>query len=73
VALTPVAMSALIEAQVQLSQNAPPLVRQHIAQKIDHLIWRLDGADAGPGASLAIRQLQTAREALSLRRVDLQA
>ena len=73
VALAPAAMTALIEAQERLSENAPLPVRQHTAQKIDHLIWRLDGSDAGAAAPFAVRQLETAREALSLSRVDLQA
>ena len=77
VALAPAAMSALIEAQERLAQDAPALVRQHTVQKIDQLIYRLDGAAAPAGADrdapFAVRRLQVAREALSRSLVDLQA
>ena len=73
VALAPVAMTALLEAQERLSQDAPPLVRQHTAQKIDDLIWRLNGAGATAGAPFPVRQLQTARDALLSSPFDLQA
>jgi hypothetical protein len=73
VALAPVAMTALLEAQERLSQDAPPLVRQHTAQKIDDLIWRLNGAGPTAGAPFPVRQLQTARDALLSGPFDLQA
>ncbi len=66
-------MSALIEAQEHLSHGAAQLVRARTVAKIDHLISILaDGADA-LGAPFAVRELQTARQALSLSPVDLQA
>lgn len=73
VALAPAAMSVLFEAQERLSQKAPAFVRQHTVDKIDELIHRLNGPESAAGASFAIRQLQTARHALSLGLVDLQA
>jgi hypothetical protein len=77
VAFAPAAMSALIEAQERLSQGAPPLVRVCTVAKIDHLITILADAPAAEvgtlAAPFAVRQLQTAREALSQSPVDLQA
>ena len=52
-------MTALLEAQERLSQDAPPLVRQHTAQKIDDLIWRLNGSGATAGAPFPVRQLES--------------
>ena len=76
-ALAPVAMTALIEAQERLAQNAPALVRQHTAQKIDQLILQLADGTApvasGYSVSFAVSQLHTAGNALSQSLVDLQA
>jgi hypothetical protein len=77
VALAPAAMSALIEAQERLADDAPASVRQDTVQKIDQLIYRLVGG-AGPAvvsgdAPAAVRRLQAAREALSRSLIDLLA
>jgi hypothetical protein len=77
VAFAPAAMTALIEAQERLAQDAPAMVRQDTARKIDHLIARLND-DSGPGAGgsdvpFAVRQLVVARQALSESVIDLQA
>jgi hypothetical protein len=71
--LTPASMSALIQAQANLSQSAPAMIRQHTAQKIGAMIWRLDAAPALSPAPFAVRQLQAARAALSQSLVDLRA
>jgi hypothetical protein len=77
VAFAPAAMSALIEAQEQLSQGARQLDRARTVAKIDHLISVLADAPAAEVGSLAapfaVRKLQTARQVLSLSPVDLQA
>jgi hypothetical protein len=77
VAFAPAAMSALIEAQERLSDGAPQLDRARTVAKIDHLITVLADAPAAEvgalAAPFAVRQLQTARQALSLSPVDLQA
>jgi hypothetical protein len=77
VAFAPAAMTALIEAQERLAQDAPVVVRQQTAQKIDQLIARLNDS-SGPVASgsdipFAVRELLAAREALSESLIDLQA
>lgn len=67
VALAPAAMGALIEAQAQMTGNAPLFTRQDTARKIDHLIDRLDGDPPPPrteGAPLTVQRLQVARQAL---------
>ena len=71
--LTPASMSALIQAQASLSQDAPAMIREHTAQKIGAMIWRLDAAPALSPAPFAVRQLQAARAALSQSLVDLRA
>jgi hypothetical protein len=77
VAFAPAAMSALIEAQETLSHGAPQLVRTRTVAKIDRLISILADVPAdetgAPEAPFAVRELQTAREALALSPVDLQA
>jgi hypothetical protein len=76
VVLAPAAMTALIEAQEQLAEDAPRLVRQHAAQKIDHLINQLAEApitETVVGAPFDVRQLQVVRDALSQGSVDLKA
>ena len=77
VALGPAAMTALIEAQERLAQNAPAPIRELSAQEIDRLIYRLDDASGAAGAPaaapLAVRELESAREALSQSLIDLQA
>jgi hypothetical protein len=67
VALAPAAMGALIEAQAQMSADAPVFIRQHTARKIDQLIDRLDGDPPPPraeGAPFTVVRLQVARQAL---------
>ena len=71
--LTPASMSALIQAQASLSQDAPAMIRQHTAADIGEMIWRLDDAPALSPAPFAVRQLQAARQALSQSLVDLRA
>jgi hypothetical protein len=78
VALAPAAMSALVEAQARLSQNAPILLRQDTAEKLDQLIAQLEAAsgsaaDAELAAPFTVRRLQAARAALSPSLIDLQA
>jgi hypothetical protein len=78
VALAPAAMSALVEAQERLAQNAPVLQRQDTAEKLDQLISRLEAAagsatDAELDAPFTVRRLQAARAALSPGLIDLQA
>lgn len=78
VALAPAAMSALVEAQARLAQDAPILLRQDTAQKLDALIARLEAAsgsaaDAELAAPFTVRRLQAARDALSPSLIDLQA
>ena len=75
VAFAPTAMTALIEAQERLAQNAPALVRQHTADEIDHLMVRM-GAAADPQLAqqpLTVRQLISVRDALSRTSVDIKA
>jgi hypothetical protein len=77
VAFAPAAMTALIEAQERLAQDASTVVRQDTAQKIDQLIARLNDG-SGPVAThadvpFAVRQLIVARQALSESLIDLQA
>ena len=71
--LTPASMAALIQAQASLTQNAPAMIRQHTAEKIGEMIWRLDDAPALSPAPFAVRKLQAARKALSDSLVDLRA
>jgi hypothetical protein len=77
VAFAPAAMTALIEAQERLAQDAPATVRQDTAQKIDQLISRLNDSPTPMAAHadvpFAVRQLLVARQALSQSLVDLQA
>ena len=51
VALAPLAMSALIEAQEHMAGPATPSDRSLTGQKIDHILARL--ADAPPGTPVA--------------------
>jgi hypothetical protein len=71
--LTPASMAALIQAQANLSQAAPAMIRQHTAEKLGEMIWRLDAALALGPAPFAVRQLEAARRALSESLVDLRA
>ena len=73
VAFAPAAMTALIEAQERLAQNAPALVRQQTAEEIDHLIARMGAAADGEltQAPLTVRQLRSVRDALSRSAVDI--
>jgi hypothetical protein len=71
--LTPASMAALIQAQANISQGAPAMIRQHTAERIGAMIWRLDAAPALSPAPFAVRQLQAARKALSESLVDLRA
>jgi hypothetical protein len=73
VAFAPAAMSVLIEAQEKLSQPVAPLDRQQTARKIDQLIFRIAGASVPMDPAFGVRQLQAARQALSVSPVDLQA
>lgn len=75
VAFAPTAMTALIEAQERLAQNAPALVRRRTADEIDRLIARMEaGADVQLAqASLTVRQLRSVRDALSRSGIDIQA
>lgn len=73
VAFAPAAMSALIEAQENVSQDAPQLARARTEAKIDRLIAILaDGAQPLDGP-LAVRQLSAARAALAMNPVDVRA
>ena len=71
--LTPASMAALIQAQASITQGAPAMIRQHTAERIGEMIWRLDDAPALSPAPFAIRQLQAARKALSESLIDLRA
>jgi hypothetical protein len=73
VAFAPAAMTALMEAQEHLADNAPVMVRRRTAQEIDKLIYRMNDGAASADAPLAVRQLKSARLALSHSLVDLQA
>jgi len=75
VAFAPAAMTALIEAQERLAQNAPALVRQHTADEIDHLMARMDAAadQQLQTQPLTVRQLISVRDALSRTAVDIKA
>ncbi|HLZ77566.1 hypothetical protein [Phenylobacterium sp.] len=71
--LTPASMAALIQAQASITQGAPAMIRQHTAERIGEMIWRLDDAPALSPAPFAVRQLQAARKALSDSLIDLRA
>ncbi len=71
--LTPASMAALIQAQASITQGAPAMIRQHTAEKIGEMIWRLDASPALGPAPFAVRQLKAARKALSESLVDLRA
>jgi len=71
--LTPASMAALIQAQASITQGAPAMIRQHTAERIGEMIWRLDDAPALSPAPFAVRQLQAAKKALSESLVDLRA
>jgi hypothetical protein len=71
--LTPASMSALIQAQASLSQNAPAMIREHTAESIGQMIWQLDQAPPLSPAPMAVRQLQAAKMALTQSLVDLRA
>jgi len=78
VALAPAAMSALVEAQARLAQDAPVLLRQDTAEKLDQLIAQLEAASGSADAAelaapFTVRRLQAARDALSPSLIDLQA
>jgi hypothetical protein len=71
--LTPASMSALIQAQASLNQDAPAMIRQHTAENIGQMIWKLDQAPPLSPAPMAVRQLRAAQNALTQSLVDLQA
>jgi hypothetical protein len=71
--LTPASMAALIQAQASITQGAPAMIRQHTAERIGAMIWRLDAAPALSPAPYAVRQLRAARKALSESLIDLRA
>lgn len=71
--LTPASMAALIQAQASITQGAPAMIRQHTAERIGEMIWRLDDAPALSPAPFAVRQLQAAKKALSESLIDLRA
>jgi hypothetical protein len=71
--LTPASMSALIQAQASLSQNAPAMIRQHTAENIGQMIWKLDQAPPLSPAPMAVRELQAAQKALTQSLVDIRA
>jgi|GEM_PF-3462150 len=71
VAFAPAAMSALIEAQERLSHPAAPILREQTTHKLDALITRIAGSPAPTDAALGVRQLEVARQALSLAPVSL--
>jgi hypothetical protein len=67
-ALTPAAMSALIEAQAQMSSHASLFARQDTARKIDRLIDILDGDPPPPpteATPFTVLRLQVARRGLA--------
>ena len=78
VALAPAAMTALLDAQARLDQDLPQLERACTVAKLDRLIASLVGAPAAQAAqddvaSLPVRQLEQAREAMARTPIDLQA
>jgi phytoene dehydrogenase-like protein len=75
VALAPAAMTALIQAQERLSQDAPALEREQTAAQIDQLMYQLNEAPQGAYGSgpMTVRQLRVSRDALSQSLIDLQA
>ncbi len=74
-AVTPAAMTALIEAQERLSQDAPAFERQQTAAQIDQLMYELNEAPQGAygRGPMTVRQLRVSRYALSQSLIDLQA
>lgn len=74
VAFAPAAMTALIEAQERLAQNAPAFVRRQTADEIDHLMARMEAAADRElqTAPITVRQLRGVRDALSRSSFDLQ-
>jgi hypothetical protein len=62
VALAPAAMSALIEAQEHLANNAPAGDRSDTTQKIDHILRRL--AAQGAASGFSVQMLRVARQQL---------
>ena len=62
VALAPAAMSALIEAQEHLANNAPAGDRSDTTQKIDHILRRF--AAQGAAAGFSVQMLRVARQQL---------
>jgi len=63
--LAPAAMTALIQAQAQLNEQAPAPDRQDTAARIDQLIVRMAGTATPVAASFDVRRLQQARSALA--------
>ena len=75
VAFAPAAMTALIEAQERLSQDASALERRQTAEHIDQLMYQLNEAPQGScgNGPMTVRQLRVCRDALSQSLIDLQA
>ncbi|THD63525.1 hypothetical protein [Phenylobacterium sp.] len=80
VALGPAAMTALMQAQEQLSATSPATVRTETAQTLGRLLYDFDGdADdappppAGTAAPLPVLQLKTTQQALYRSLIDLRA
>ena len=77
VALAPVTMTALLDAQAHVDLCSAPIVRVETLQKLDRLISSLAGAPAtapaNDDAPLTVRDLEDVREALARTPVDLQA
>ena len=69
VSLSTASMSALIQAQANLSKGAPAMIRQHTAETLGAMIWNLEQAPPLSPAPMAVRQLQAVRSAL----LDIQA
>jgi len=70
IAFAPATMSALIEAQANLTQPAPLLVRDAAVQAIDQLIYRLDAGATSEDMPFEVRRLHAARMALAQSPVD---
>jgi hypothetical protein len=64
ITLSTASMSALIQAQANLSKNAPAMIRRHTAEALGQMIWNLDQAPPLSPAPMAVRQLQAVRSAL---------
>ena len=75
VAFAPAVMTALIDAQERLAQNAPAFERRQAAEEIDHLMARMEAAADTQlsAAPLTVRQLRSVRDALSRTSFDIKA